>query len=68
MSVPQKENPNQYGIHYCSGKGAESEKRWETGKNVCMHRALLGYKNLPWSRAVGTAGLIHRLPLSPLKA
>ena len=71
MSVPRKENPNQYGDVYCLGKGEESEKRWETGKNMkrmCMHGALLGYKNPHRSRAVGTAGLPHRLPLSPLKA
>ena len=71
MSVPRKENPNQYGIYYCLAKGGESEKRWETVKNMkrmCMHGALLGYKNTRGSRAVGTAGLPHRLPLSPLKA
>ena len=68
MSVPRKENPNPYGIYYCLGKGGESEKRWGTGKKMWMHGALLGYKNPHRSRAVGTAGLPHRLPLSPLKA
>ena len=32
-------------------------------KKMCMHGALLGYQNPHWSRAVGTAGLPHRLPL-----
>ena len=71
MSVPRKENPNQYGIYYCFGKGGESEKRWQTVKimkRTCMHGALLIYKNPHQSRAVGTAGLSHRLPLSPLRA
>ena len=68
MSVPRKENPNQYGIYSCLGKGRESEKRWETGKKMCMHGALLGYKNPHRSRAVGAASLPHRLSLSPLKA
>ena len=37
-------------------------------KITCMHTALLGYKNPHRSRAVGTACLPKRLPLSPLKA
>ena len=56
MSVPRRENRNPYGIYYCLGKGGESEKRWETEKKMCMHGALLGYKNPHQSRAVGTAG------------
>ena len=68
MSVPRKENPNQYGIYFCFGKGGESEKRWETGMKMCMHGALLGYRNPHQSMALGTAGLPHRLPLPLLKA
>ena len=47
MSVPQKESPHQYGYIIVWGR----EKRWETGKKMCMHGALLGYRNPHRSRA-----------------
>ena len=59
------------GIYYCLGKGGESGKQCKTEKGMkitCMQGALLGYENPPRSRAVGTACLPHRLPLSPLKS
>ena len=37
-------------------------------KIICLHGAPLGYKHPHRSRAVGTACLPHRLPLSPLNA
>ena len=68
MSVPRKENPNQYGVLFLVGEGRrEREAVGDRKKTMCMHGAPLGYKNPHQSRAVGTACLPTQLPLSPLK-
>ena len=69
MSVRRKENAIQYGDILLVGEGRrEREAVGDRKKTTCMHGAPLGYKNPHQSRAVGTASLPHRLPLSPLKA
>ena len=69
MSVPRKENPNQYGDILLVREGRrEREAVKDRKKTTCMHGAPLNYRNPDRSRAVGTACLPHCLPLSLLKA
>ena len=69
MSVPIKENPNQYwDIFFVGERRSEREAVKDRKKTSCMHCAPLGYKNPHRSRAVGTACLPHRPPLLSLRA
>ena len=68
MSVPRKESPNQYEYILLFGEGRrEREALGDRKEDVHARRAPRLQKSPP-EQGVGTAGLPHRLPLSPLKA
>ena len=66
MSVQREQNPNSYMCILLFGEGWREREAVGDRTNRCMHGAPLGYKNPHRSGAAGTAGLPHRLPLSPL--
>ena len=67
MSVPW-EKPKQYGVILLVGERRREPEAAGDNTKRCMHGARLGYNNPHLSRALGTARLPHRLPLSALKA